>query len=231
MTGIVRSRMVRSAAVEQRTVEQLERAAEDQLVQVEGPDHGRQRHAELDADLGQRRPGRRAASSRRSRGAASTVSRQPRRPQAHSLAVGVDHDVADLAGRRAVTVQQRALEHQPGADTGADPEHHQPAVAGVAERVLAEDGGVGVVGHEDREVEGRAQPGGQRGAVPAEVGGVDDDAGGVDDAGAADADAEHRPVGRVDELADQVVQQGDRVLATAPVERAACAGPGPCRPG
>ena len=47
-------------------------------------------------------------------------------------------------------MQQRALEHQPGADTGADPDQHQPAVAGVAEGVLAEDGGVGVVRHEDR---------------------------------------------------------------------------------
>ena len=47
-------------------------------------------------------------------------------------------------------MQQRAAEHEAGADTGADPEHHQAAVAGRAEGVLAEDGGVGVVGDEDR---------------------------------------------------------------------------------
>ena len=136
-------------------------------------------------------------------------------------AVGVDHDVADLAGRRAVAVQQGALEHQPGAHTGADPDQHQPAVAGVAERVLAEHGGVGVVRHEDRHVERRPQSVGQRGAVPAEVGRVHDHAGGVHDTGGADADAEHRPGGGVDQLADQLVDEGDGVLAAAAVERPA----------
>ena len=96
-----------------------------------------------------------AASRARRRGTASIVSRQPVREQAQRVAVGVDHDVADLAGAPTVAVQQGALEHQPGTDTGADPEHHQAAVAGVAEGVLAEDGGVGVVRHEDREVERR----------------------------------------------------------------------------
>ena len=78
------------------------------------------------------------------------------RPQAQLLAVGVDHDVADLAGRGAVPVEQRALEDQAGTDAGPDPEHHQAAVPGVAERVLAEDRGVGVVGDEDRDVRARA---------------------------------------------------------------------------
>ena len=118
-------------------------------------------------------------------------------------------------------MQQGALEHQPGADTGADPDQHQPAVAGVAEGVLAEDGGVGVVGHEDRDVERRPQPLGQRRAVPAEVGRVDDHAGGVHDTRRTDADAEHRPGGRVDQLADEVVDQVDGVLAAAALERPA----------
>ena len=216
----MRSRIVRSTAVQQRAVEQLERATEDQLVQVEGPDHRSQGDPDLDADLGQRVGS-----------VGGQPLAQPRRGQ-HGLeaaaatagalgAVRVDHDVADLAGRRAVAVQQGALEHQPGAHTGADPDQHQPAVTGVAEGVLAEHGGVGVVRHEDRDVERRPQPLGQRRAVPAEVGRVHDHAGGVHDAGCADADAEHRPGGGVDQLPDDGVDQRDGVLAAATLQRPA----------
>ena len=129
-------------------------------------------------------------------------------------------------------MQQRALEHQAGADTGADPEHHQAAVAGLAEGVLAEDGGVGVVGDEDREAEApRARLVASGVSVQAEVGRVDDGAVGVDDTGAADADAEHRAVGHRDQLGGEPVHQRDRVVARGAVEWRARGGPGPRRRG
>ncbi len=59
--------------------------------------------------------------------------------------------------------------------------------------------------------------------MPAEVGGVDHHALGVHDARGADADAEHRPGGGGDQLTDQVVDEGDGVLAAATLERPAAA--------
>ena len=187
-------------------------------MQVEGPDHGSQGHADLDADPGQpvgavggqplAQPGRGEHGLEAAAAATGALG-----------AVGVDHDVADLAGRRAVAVQQGALQDQPGTDTGADPDQHQAAVAGVAERVLAEDGGVGVVRHEDREAERRPQPLGQGRSVPAEVGRVHDHTRGIHDTWGADADAEHRSGGGVDQFADDGVDEGDGVLAAAALER------------
>ena len=75
----------------QRAVEQLERTAEHQLVEVEGADDRGQRHPELLADPGQRsrssgRRPRRAAPQVRARPA--RVSRQPRREHAHGSPSG-----------------------------------------------------------------------------------------------------------------------------------------------
>ncbi len=127
-----------------------------------------------------------------------------------ALAVGVDDHVADLTGGRAVAVQQGALEHEAGTDTRAHADHHQPAVAGVAEGVLAEHRSVGVVGDEDRQPEGVAQSCRQRHVRPAEVGSGDDGAFGVHDAGAAHADPEHRPVRQADQLGGQPMHDAPR---------------------
>ena len=141
LTGMVRSRIVRSAAVAAAARRAARRAAEHDLVQVEGADDGRQHVAEP-ARRPRRAPPGPSPARRAARAAAAPRARSPGsrvREQAHSLAVGVDDDVADLAGgAERWPCSSEPLEHQAGADTGADPQHHQPAVAGVAEGVLAE---------------------------------------------------------------------------------------------
>jgi hypothetical protein len=112
--------------------------------------------------------------------------------------------VADLAGREAVAHHQVAVEHQTGADTLADLDEEEAALGGPTQPELAERGGVGVVGHVDRDAQGLGQDGGQLDALPPEVGGLEDDAGGIDDARAADADAEEGPVGGVGEIDAQL---------------------------
>jgi hypothetical protein len=84
--------------------------------------------------------------------------------------------------------------------------------------VLAQHGGVGVVGHEDRQAGGLGEPGGQRGVGPREVGGVDDRAVGAHDPGATDADAEHGALTHRDELGGETQDELDRALPHRPVD-------------
>ena len=69
-------------------------------------------------------------------------------------AVGDHRDVADLAAHAEPTAHQLAVDDHAAADAGADREHQQvlDVLAG-AERELAPGGGVGVVLHDDRQVE------------------------------------------------------------------------------
>ena len=120
------------------------------------------------------------------------------------VAVVVDRDVADLAGRGAVAVEEHALEDEPGTDTEADAQDQEAAVGGAAVGVLGQRGDVGVVGDVHRDAGGASDLAGQVGAVPAEVGGVEHGAAVVDDARRADADAEDRPVAAVDQGAGEL---------------------------
>ena len=63
------------------------------------------------------------------------------------LTVLVDHDVADLAGRRTVAGEQRTAEHDPGADALVDAHEDQVLGLAGAEDELGERGRVGVVHH------------------------------------------------------------------------------------
>src|SRR5690606_27826047 len=107
----------------------------------------------------------------------------------------------------AAAVHGPAAEDEPRTDTAADADEHDVAVR-LAEAVLGERGGVGVVGDE------HGQPGGgledllQGELGPAEVGGGEHGAGEVDDAGRADADAEDGLLGGRDEFGDEVQHDG-----------------------
>ena len=175
LTGIVRSRMVRSAASRSGPSSSSAGPLSTSSCRLRVPTTGARATPSCSPTAAQHARLRSPPASRRAqaghgehgleaagRAAGARARRRGRRRRGRSR-----------RRRRAVAVQQRPLEHQPGADTGADPEHHQPAVAGVAEGVLAEDGGVGVVRHEDREPRRVGQAGGERGVGPAEVGRVD----------------------------------------------------------
>ena len=98
------------------------------------------------------RRGPRRAASRRIAGALATVSRQPKRPQWHSRAVGLDDDVADLAGAVAVAAEQLAVEDEAGADAAPDLDRDEVARPLVAtEQVGREGRGAAVVGDDRRE--------------------------------------------------------------------------------
>ena len=122
-------------------------------------------------------------------------------------AVGIDDDVADLAGRVRRAGEQAPVEDEPGADALVDADADQVRRRALAEHQLGERRGVGVVDDLDGQGELGAELGGQRHVRPPEVGGGDDDAGGVDDARAGDADAEQRPVGVGDQLAADPAHQ------------------------
>ena len=68
-----------------------------------------------------------AVAARRIAGAVATVSRQPNRPQWHCGAIGLDDDVADLAGAVAVAAEQLAVEDEAGADAAPDLDRHEVA--------------------------------------------------------------------------------------------------------
>ena len=86
-------------------------------------------------------------------GALATVSRQPKRPQWHCGAVGLDDDVADLAGAVAVAAEQLVLEDQAGTDAAPDLDRDEVRGPGVAtEQVGREGRGTAVVGDDGREV-------------------------------------------------------------------------------
>ena len=93
-----------------------------------------------------------AAAARRIAGALATVSRQPKRPQWHCGAVGLDDDVADLAGAVAVAAEQLAVEDEAGADAAPDLDRDEvvgPLVAVEQER--REGRRTAVVGDDRRE--------------------------------------------------------------------------------
>ena len=60
------------------------------------------------------------------------VSTQPRPPHVHGAAVGVDDDVADVAGVAGAPVVGRAVEHETPADAGRH--HHAEHELGAAAR-------------------------------------------------------------------------------------------------
>ena len=97
---MVRSRIVRSAASSSGPSSSSSGPLSTSSCRLRVPTTGARATPSCSPTSAEHASGRRPAASRRraAAGAASTVSRQPRRPQAHSLAVGVDDDVADLAG-------------------------------------------------------------------------------------------------------------------------------------
>src|SRR6185437_1935025 len=131
----------------------------------------------------------------------------------------VDDDVTDLARGEGVPVDQRPADHKAGADASLDSEQHQVGRGGAAEGVLGQDGGVGVVGDVNREVEAAAKDAGQVDPGPVQVVGVEDHAVPVDHAGRADAHAEHRPVDGGTQPLGQADGDADRFLAAGAVQR------------
>ena len=106
-----------------------------------------------------------------------------------------DGDVADLAGGVVPADDERAVDHDPRTDTGADRDHHA-AAGSLAVRELGERPGVGVVGDVHGDVEVGREQRGQRQVVPAAVRGLHDATVVVDDAGRRDPDADDRAVSR-----------------------------------
>src|SRR4029453_16318314 len=177
-------------------VEQVEGTGEHDLPQVEGADHRGERLTQPPAAVlplaivGATQAGGRPPGGLEAADPATCTGR----------AVGVDHHVADLAGREAVAHHEVAVEDQPGADAVADLDQEEAALRGPTQPELAERGGVGVVGDVDGDGERLRQAGGQVGVVPAQVGCFEDNAGGVDHAGAADADAQEGAGGGAGEV-------------------------------
>ena len=151
----------------------------------------------------------------------ATVSRQPVRPQRQRSPVVVDDDVADLAGAGAVALEQRAAEDQPGADAAPDADRDQvrdAVPAGV--RVLGEGGRLRVVGDVDRDAVALGDDLAERQVAPVEVDRAADRAGpAVDEAGRPDPDAEQRRGAAVEELVEEVEDEGEGGVAVAAVDR------------
>ena len=134
-------------------------------------------------------------------------------------AVGLDDDVADLAGPEAVATEQLAVEHQPGADPVPDLDRDQvvrPLVALEQER--GEGGGPAVVGDDRRQAVVVGEALAERQVRPGQVDRPADRAVAVDDARRADADPQDRAVRAGEELVDQVVDDGHRGVAVRAVE-------------
>jgi hypothetical protein len=138
------------------------------------------------------------------------------------VTVGVDHDVADLAGRLSVAAEQLVPENEPRADAAPDLDHHEVRRSLVAgEQVRGERGCAAVVGDDGRELVALLEDPRERQVLPVEADGPADRAGPVDDARRPDADPEDRAGRRGADLVDELVDDVDGLLAVAAVEVAA----------
>ncbi len=185
----------------QRAVQQVERAAEHELVEVERADDRGQRGAELLA-----RGGEHVGRGRRGGEPAAQVGYGEQGLEAAGAAAGA------VARRRGRPRRGRSRRRRRGGRGGARPRgpgrHRHRSRSGAPSgrrrrrrrrcarrarrcwrRWRRRPGGRAA----------RCEAAGERGVGPAEVGSVDDGALGVDDAGAADADAEDRAVGQRDQ--------------------------------
>ena len=121
-------------------------------------------------------------------------------------AVGVDDDMADLAGRLPVATEQLVPEDETGADAAPDLDHDQVRRALVAtEQVGREGRRAAVVGDDGREVVPLLEDPGERQVLPVEADRPADRAGLVDDARRPDADAEDRAGRRGSDFVDELV--------------------------
>ena len=135
------------------------------------------------------------------------------------IAVGVDDDVTDLAGRLAVAAEQLIAKDQPGTDATTDLDHDEVRRSDVAlEEVGREGGGAAVVGDDGRQAVALLEEAREREVLPVEADGPADRAVLVDDARRADTDAEDRGGRRRPDLVDQLVDDVDRLVAVAPIE-------------
>src|SRR5690606_26021270 len=121
------------------------------------------------------------------------------------------------------SVDGGSAEDQAGADTAADADDHEVADR-VAEAVLGEGGGVGVVGHEHGQLGRGLEDALQREVGPPEVGGGEHGAGEVDDAGRADAYTEDGEFGGGREVAHQLHEDRGDLWPLCPVGRELHAG-------
>ena len=94
---------------------------------------------------------------------------------------------------------------------------------GVAEAVLGEGGGVGVVRDDDRNAEAGREDALQVLTTPAEVGGGEDDSREVDDAGGADPEPQDGPGGLGDEQLGEADDERRGIRAGRPREGQFCA--------
>ena len=189
-------------------------AGQDHVADVERAEHGGERGAEpfagaaqdLDLALAAGRAEPAAEQRRRDLGleTAALAARADR-------AVGIDDDVADLAGGRTRAAVEGAVEDEPDTDTLVDPDHQEVGRVGDAERELGQRRRVGVVGDVDAETRTGGQLVGDRDLAPAEAGGAQHGAVGIDDARGGDTDAEQRPVGVADEVVADRAEQRERV--------------------
>ena len=134
-------------------------------------------------------------------------------------AVGVDDDVADLAGAVAVATEQLVAQDEPGTDAATDLDDDQvlrPLVA--TEQVGGEGGGAAVVGDDRREAVALLEDPGERQVLPVEVDRPADGAVGVDHARGADADAQDRARGLAPDVVDELVDELDGLVAVAAFE-------------
>ena len=146
-------------------------------------------------------------------GVVTTVSRQPRRPQAHERAARVDDDVTDLAGGMGRPGEQLVVDHEAGTDALGDAHEQDVSRFAGDECQLTEGGGVGVVGNPHGQPEGGGQLWTEGDVVEAEVRGAHDDAVGVDDAGRCHADTEQGAVSLTGQLAGDLDGRRGEALA------------------
>ncbi|CAI7637260.1 unnamed protein product, partial [Penicillium discolor] len=187
--------------VDERAVQQLGGSGEHDLGQIEGGDDrgDRDRHAGSGVAEDLLARGRvgverlmHAAHAQPGLQAADLAARAAR------AAVRADDDVTDLPRRETAAEERLAAGDEPGTHAAADLDQHEVGFR-LAERVLREHGGVGVVARQHGEVELGAELGLQREVGPAEVGRAEDEAVRAHDTRGADADAEHRLRGDLDE--------------------------------
>ena len=140
------------------------RARQHDVADVEGAEHGRQCDAEV------------LAGAAEDGGAVGAVGPEasaeqrlghlgleaPTLAAGAQRAVGVDDDVADLAGRVRRAGEQPPVEHEPGADALVDADADQVVGRSLAERQLGQRGGVGVVDDGDGQVELAGEVGAER---------------------------------------------------------------------
>jgi hypothetical protein len=126
--------------------------------------------------------------------------------------------VADLAGARAVALEERTAQDQAGADAATHPDRDEvrdPVAAGV--RVLGQGGGLGVVRDVDRDVIALLDDHPEREVAPVEVDRTTDRAGpAVDQSRRADPDPEERGGDALEELVEEGEHELDRLVAVMP---------------